>query len=186
MVRVTRLRCFKNITDTANGLDHLLRKIFVHLAPQPMDQHIDHVRLRIKTVVPHMFQDHRLGHDPSGLAHEIFEQRLFARLQFDLLAGARYLPAQQIKYEIPHDQLRRFGAVAGPANQCLDTSKQFRKSEWFGQVVVAPRLQAAHAIIDRRFGAEDDYRCPNVFFAQTLNQGQTIEPRSMTSMTAAS
>jgi hypothetical protein len=31
--------------------------------------------LRIEIVVPDMFQDHRLGDDPAGVAHEIFEER---------------------------------------------------------------------------------------------------------------
>ena len=49
-----------------------------------MDQHVHHVGLRIKAVVPDMLQNHGLGHDPASVPHQIFEQSKLPRLQLDL------------------------------------------------------------------------------------------------------
>src|SRR5207249_2671786 len=122
-----------------------------------------------------MFENHRLGDDFARIAHEIFQERLLACLQFDLLPGAHDLAAQQIKHEIAHDQARRFARMGGAADQSLNAREQFGKREWLGQVIVATRLQAAHAIIDSSLRAEHNDRYADVLLAQLLHERKTVE-----------
>src|SRR5688500_11630374 len=79
-VRAQRSRSFKGIANSSRRLDQSV--VGIDLAAQPVDEHIDDVRLRIETVIPNVLQDHRLGDDAARVAHEIFEQGEFARLEF--------------------------------------------------------------------------------------------------------
>src|SRR6478736_3133709 len=79
----------ENITYPANGMNH--RTSFVQLATQPVDQHVHHVGLWIKTEIKNVFQNHGFRDRPVWVAHEIFEQGELAGLQFDLFTGARDL-----------------------------------------------------------------------------------------------
>src|SRR5215471_4067443 len=87
-----RLRRSKNITDSANGLNHFFREVLVYFVPQPANQHVHDVRLRIETVVPDVFENHGFGNDSTRVAHEVFEQREFSRLQIQLFLAAPDFP----------------------------------------------------------------------------------------------
>src|ERR1700722_12022959 len=60
----------------------------VELAPQVADLDVDDIGLRHEIEIPHVFEQHRPGHDLAGPAHEIFEQSEFPRQQIDRLAVA--------------------------------------------------------------------------------------------------
>src|SRR5262245_4155613 len=87
-----RLRFLKHITDPSDGVDHFPGEVFVHLVPQPADKNVHDVRLWVEAVVPHALQDHGLGDYLPGVAHQVFEQREFARLQVEFLTRPRDLP----------------------------------------------------------------------------------------------
>ena len=62
-----------DIANTSNRVDQSLRKALVNLCPKPMDQHIDHIGLRIETEVPDVFENHRLSNGASGMTQQQFE-----------------------------------------------------------------------------------------------------------------
>src|SRR5688572_25692689 len=76
-----RSRHLENITNATYGVDQLLIEALVDLLAQPEHQHIDDVGPRIEAVVPHVREDHRLRHDPPGVAHQVFEQRKLTRAE---------------------------------------------------------------------------------------------------------
>jgi hypothetical protein len=51
-------------------------------------------------IIPDVFQQHGAGDDLAGMAHQIFEQTKFARLQLQLLPGAAHLVRQPVELEI--------------------------------------------------------------------------------------
>ena len=87
------------------------RFIRVHLAAQPVHQHVHNVGLRIKTVIEDVLQNHGLGHHAIGMAHEIFQQGKFARLQFNLFAAALHFARQQIQRQVART-VNRVGSAA--------------------------------------------------------------------------
>src|SRR5215813_240305 len=89
-----RLRRSKNITNSANGLNHLLGEVLVYFVPQATNEHVHHVRLRIEAVAPNVFEDHRFGNNSAGVAHEIFEQRELSGLKIQPVVGASDFPRQ--------------------------------------------------------------------------------------------
>src|SRR5260370_25559890 len=91
MVFRTWLRRFKNIPNSTDSWNHFRGEVFVDLVSQPTNQHIHDIRLRIETIVPNVFQDHRFRDHAPGIAHEIFEQSKFACLKIQLLASANNL-----------------------------------------------------------------------------------------------
>src|SRR3954447_22670462 len=72
-----RSRQRENIPHPAYRLDHLAIETLVHLLTHAVNQHVHHVRAGIEAVVPDVRDDHRLRHDPSRVAHQVFEQREF-------------------------------------------------------------------------------------------------------------
>lgn len=65
---------FKDIPCPAYGMDKFLFKGTVDLVPEVADAGLNHVRVGVEAVVPDMLYDHGLGHDPSGISHEVFKQ----------------------------------------------------------------------------------------------------------------
>jgi hypothetical protein len=54
--------------------------VSIDFAAQPVDQNVNYIGLRIETVIENVLEDHRFGHRPVHVAHQILEQRKFARL----------------------------------------------------------------------------------------------------------
>src|SRR5512137_2816463 len=82
------LSVIDNIPDSADGVDQLLLVVPVDLVPQAANQDVHDVGLRVEMVVPDVLQDHGLRNHSAGVAHEIFEQAEFARLELDGLPGS--------------------------------------------------------------------------------------------------
>src|SRR3954470_21985616 len=72
----------KDITNAADSVNQL--PVGIDLATHAMDEDVNDVRLRVEAVIENVLENHGLGHDAIGMAHEIFEQREFAGLQLDL------------------------------------------------------------------------------------------------------
>src|SRR5260370_21847154 len=78
----------EDITNSSDGVDH--RAALVDLAAQAMDEDIDDVCLRIEAVVEDVLENHGLGHRAIAVAHQIFEQSKFARLEIDFFIAAMH------------------------------------------------------------------------------------------------
>src|SRR5688572_3891570 len=70
----TQLRSFEDITNSAEGVEHLLRKLLVDFGAQAMHEHIDYVRLRVEAVVPHVLQNHRFRDHAARMPHQVLKQ----------------------------------------------------------------------------------------------------------------
>src|ERR1041385_160415 len=88
-----------------------------------------------------------------------------------------YFALKQVHGEVANHKASRFGSLRRTANQRLDTSEQFRKCKRFREVIIATRLQAANAVIDSRFSAENEDRRADVFVAHFANRAETVELR---------
>src|SRR5437879_12563910 len=97
-VRPRRLTRFEDITNTANRVNQLL--VFVYFVAQAADQHVHHVRLGIKAIIPDVLHDHGFRHHPAGVAQEIFKQGEFARLQFNIFYALNYLVFDMLKSHV--------------------------------------------------------------------------------------
>ena len=62
--------------------------------------HVDDVGLRVEMVSRHVFEEHRAGYHPPGMAHQVFEQLELASLQLDHLVVAPDLVGQQVEIEV--------------------------------------------------------------------------------------
>src|SRR5271155_1385689 len=144
-VRPSRSIRFEDIADSPDCVDQLPAP--VNFVPEPADEHVHDIRLRIEAVVPDVFENHGLGHDAPGVAHEIFQKRELAGLKLDFFSTAPHFPGKQIQREIPHRQPRRLAGVRGAADECLDARQQFGKCKRLGQVIVAAGLKTLDAVI---------------------------------------
>ena len=120
-----------------------------------MHEHVHDVGLRIKAEIENVLQNHGLGHDAVGMAHEIFQQRKFARLQFNLLAAAPHFAREQIQRQVADGQARRLGGLRGPPDERLHARQQFGKGKRLGQIIIAAGLQALHAVVHGSLGAQE-------------------------------
>src|SRR5437667_12480397 len=67
-------RSSKDIADTTHRLQQLSLEWTIDLVPEPADQDVDDVRLRIEVVIPDVRQNHRLRDDLSRVAHQVLEK----------------------------------------------------------------------------------------------------------------
>ena len=68
---------FKKITFTAHGMDHFILKTAVNFIAQVIDIDINDIGEGVKINVPYMLGYHGAGDDIAGIAHQIFQQRVF-------------------------------------------------------------------------------------------------------------
>src|SRR5690348_18073518 len=59
----------------------------VDLLAQARNVDVDHIGLRFELVAPDMGEQHGAGHRPSGVAHHVFENGEFARVQVDVASA---------------------------------------------------------------------------------------------------
>src|SRR5690349_17324381 len=83
----------EDITDSSDGVDH--RAAFIDFAAKTVNEDIDDVGLRVETVVEDVLENHGLGDWPGGMAHQIFEQCEFARLELDFFFAAMHFALEQ-------------------------------------------------------------------------------------------
>jgi hypothetical protein len=57
-----------------------LGETFIDFRAQARDVDVNHISLRVKMVIPHIFQQHSSRHNLAGMLHQVFQQAKFARL----------------------------------------------------------------------------------------------------------
>src|SRR5262245_8157157 len=137
-----------HIPGSAHGMQQLLGKALVDLAPEPRDVHVDDVGLRVEVVVPHVLEQHGERDHLAGVLHEVLEQPELAWLQQDRLAGARHLVREAVEREVADDVARGLLFRRRPPRQCLDAGEQLGVGVGLGEVVVAAGAQAFDAVVD--------------------------------------
>src|SRR5215218_58381 len=83
----------EDIPNAPHGVDHLAHETLVDLLAQAMDEDVDDIGARVEAVVLHVRDDHRLGHDPAGIAQQVLEQGELARAERLDLASLAGRPA---------------------------------------------------------------------------------------------
>ena len=139
--------------------------------------HVDDVGLRVEMIVPDIFEQHGAGHHLPGMAHQIFEQAEFARLQRDVASGAAHRMRQPVEFQIAGAVDRLGLARTGAAAQHLDAGEQFREGVGLGQVVVAAGAQAGDAVVDLAERRQDQHRRGIAARAQRGNQRKPVAAR---------
>src|SRR5581483_8069522 len=173
-------RSTERIPDAANGMDQRISLLAVDLAAHAPDIDIDDIGRGVEMKIPDVLQQHRPGDHASFVANQILQKLELARIEKDLLAAPAGSPRHQVDREIadPQDGLFDNG-VAAPAKR-LDARHQFDEGKGLDQVVVAPRAQAAHPIIDFSERADDQDRGGNAVVAQLTHHRDAVGVRKHT------
>ena len=70
-------------------MNELGLEVAVDLVAEAADEDVDDVGLGIEVIIPDVFEDHGLGDDFVLVAQEVFEEKKFAGLEFDLGGAAQ-------------------------------------------------------------------------------------------------
>lgn len=122
--------------------------------------YVDHVIKRCvpRRLLPYIAAKHVAGNDAVAMAHEIFQQLEFPRGQLERSSATAGDVLNTIELQIvdPKRDLA-FGSV--PAAEGPNARLQFGHSEWFGQIVVGPGVEAMDPVFDSIFrGDQQDGR----------------------------
>src|SRR6185295_3840902 len=90
----------QHVARAANRVQQRPFEAVLELAPQSADVDVNDVGAGVEMIVPHLLEEHGAGDDAAFVAGEIFEQQIFARLQFDLPAAAPDRPRQRVDFEV--------------------------------------------------------------------------------------
>jgi hypothetical protein len=101
-----------------------LGETFIDFRAQTRDMHVDDVGLRVKMVIPHVFQQHRAGNHLPGVLHQIFQQPKFPRLQRDFLISAADLMGQAVELKVTDPKDGFLAAADVTARKDLDPREQ--------------------------------------------------------------
>src|SRR3954447_5307257 len=93
-------RRMQAIAGVADRMQELNGERPVDLRAQAADVRLDDAGLGIEVEVPYPFEQHGARHHPALVAHQDFEQRELAGLQFDAHPAARYRPLYDVEFEI--------------------------------------------------------------------------------------
>src|SRR5271169_2102136 len=107
-------RTADTIPCPSNRMDQLRLEAFVNLGAQPADMGFDHVRARIEMNVPDVLEQHRARDHLVSMAHQVFKQAEYPRLQLDQLPATPHCARQQIEFQIKHVQSRLSGGRTRP------------------------------------------------------------------------
>src|SRR5256714_15152771 len=105
----------------------------VDLAAQVADVYVHDVALGVEVQPPHVLGEQRTREDASGIAQEIFEERVLAGGELDAPAAARHLARGGVEREVGQFQDRlpaARGAAPGGAHARGKTAE--RERVWWG------------------------------------------------------
>ena len=139
--------------------------------------HVDHIGLGVEMIVPDPLQQHRAGHDLSGMAHQIFQQAELAGLEVDPLPGPLHLAGQQVHLEIADRELRLHRGRAAPAQQGLDPRQELGEGEGLGEIVVGAGAKPAHPVVDLAQRAQEQDGGDDLGDPQGLDHVQPVDLR---------
>jgi len=137
---------------------------------------VDDIGLGIEMILPDILQQHGAGDDLPGMAHQIFEQAKFARLQFDGRTAALGSAGQKIELQIAHRHFGLHRARIAPADQRVEPCQQLGEGIGLGEIIIAARAQALDAVIDVGQGGEEKHRRHVAFAAHARDKPQSVEP----------
>lgn len=123
---------------------------------------------------PDLLEKHGARDDLAGVAHEIFEQLEFLRLQHDRLARANRAPLQEVDRKIADLQPRRRIGELRPPCQGAEPCRQLAQGERLDDIIVGARLQPLDTVVDFTHGREQDSRRSDPRRPERLEDTETI------------
>ena len=109
------------------------------------------------------------------MAHEVFEEGEFTRLEVNFLAGAGDFAGKEVQFQIAASQSAWLGGLGGAADEGLEAGGKLGKGEGLGQVIVGPGFQTLDAVVHGGLGAEDDDGSADFFGAEAMDQAEAVE-----------
>src|SRR5215813_10414842 len=129
----------------------------VQLLAQSSDVNIDHVRERIKVLVPDMLGDLTAGYDHSSSQHKELEKRVLFRRQIDDASAPGYGVTRSVQREVRNLECL-WPKLFPPSQQRSNSRKQLFELERLAQVIICPGIKSDHAIVDRVSCGQHQYR----------------------------
>src|SRR5437867_3706218 len=96
-VRKRGLRCIDCVAGSANRLNKCNFEWPVHLRSESADMGLDNAGARVEIEVPYLFKQHRARNHLAGVAHQVFQQPKFARLQIDPPIPTHHSPSADVQ-----------------------------------------------------------------------------------------
>src|SRR5256886_4128493 len=132
-----------DVADPAHRVDQLGFAPVVDLLAQPRDHDVHDVRTGVEMVVPGVLRDESPRHDPTLMAHQVLEPRVFFGSELEELPTAPYLAAPRVECQVRHLQHRRRDRLGAPPER-LHPSEQLLQGERLCDVVVGAHLERLH------------------------------------------
>ena len=147
----------------------------VDLAAEVGDVRLDDVGLAVEVVVPDVIEDLGLGQHPLRVGHEVAEQLELRGREGDQLAGLPDLVGVVVEGEVGEGQPAVGGVDLGPgpAQHGSDPGDDLAQAEGLGDVVVCAGREAAHLVLGRVAGRQEQ---DGYAVALTSQPGQHREP----------
>src|SRR6266568_5235796 len=164
---------FHDVADAAHRVDQLGFAPVVDLLAQPRDHDVHDVRAGVEMVVPGVLGDESPRHDPTLMAHQVLEHRVFFGSELEELPTAPYLAAPRVEREVRHLEHRRRDRLGAPPER-LHPSEQLLQGERLCNVVVGAHLERLHLEIHGVLCREHQYRQVLAAIAQ---RAQHLEAR---------
>jgi hypothetical protein len=165
----------ETVAAAAQGLDHPEAPVRIQLAPQPPDQHLDHVALAIRVVFVEIVGQHVLAQRPPRLPHQLQQQPVLEGRQGHGLTAQDHRVGGRIDHQ--RAEIQPLLAILQTAtHQRPQPRLQFLHVERLGQVVVGTRLQALHLVLPAVPGGQDQDRQARLLGPGAADQVQAVEP----------
>ncbi len=165
----------EDIADAAECVDEFEVEVAVDLGSQAADHDIDDIGLGVEAIVPDVFEDESFGYGAAGVAHEVFQELELTGLELDFFPGAVDGAIDEIEFEVSDLEGGGFGFAVGASDEGLDAGEEFTEGERLDHVVVPAGLEAADAVIDGAFGAEEEHWCADVLGAEVADEADAVE-----------
>src|SRR5205823_4021417 len=125
----------QDVAHAPDGVDQLWTAALIDLLPEAVDHHVDDVGARVEVIVPGILGDQGAGHDPAGIAGQVFEDRVFLRRKLDGRSPPTHLAAAGVDPQVSDGEDRRRDRL-GPAGNGFYPRQQLLEREWLGDVVI--------------------------------------------------
>ncbi len=118
--------------------------------------HVHDVCIAVKVYVPHLFGDDRAGQDVPRVSDQKGKQKELLRRQIQTMAGAHGALPGEVQLKIANSD--RIGSpLRGSPKYGMNPSQEFRKGEWFCEIVIRSGPQTLYPLVYRVAGGQADH-----------------------------
>src|SRR3984893_14130 len=157
--------------------DALLVLARAEFAAKAADMGFDDRRSRIEMKIPDMLEQHRPGDNLARMPHQVFKKAEFTRLQFNVSVPAPAAAPRKIDFQIADAAHAARLRQSRAPRQGVHPRREFGEGKRLDEVVVRTTLQPLYTIADAIDGSQKKHWCFDIGGPNSLDQGQSIEPR---------